>query len=222
MCNRICLSTDIDTIRSHFGILGDKSQFQPHWNIGAGHVLPVIRRDPFLQRRRLERMRWGLIPAFAKTSVIVRANIDVRSIEDESSNSAPHPSRRCLIPVDNFYEWRLHDKQPFAVALASRQVMALAGVWDHWMSPSGEGIKCFAIVTTAANNLLAPLCEHMPAIIPPEDWDLWLSGEAWKGSRVSSLLRPCTDTLLTIWPIDRRVSNAKNDNPKILEPVTDC
>jgi putative SOS response-associated peptidase YedK len=213
MCNRLCLSTGVDEIRGRFGLAGGKLQLRPHWNIGAGHVLPVVRWDRLLQWRRMDPMRWGLIPAWARNPMIVRTKLDVSGRFDPILNL----SRRCLVPVDNFYEWRKSDKQPFAVALADRQWMALGGVWDVWMSPAGERVDCFALLTTDANALLAPLCRRMPAIIFPEDWDLWLSQD--RPEAISALLGPCANSRLTIWPVDRRVGNAKNDDPGILKTL---
>ena len=131
-----------------------------------------------------------------------------------------HSRQRCLVPVDNFYEWRMADGQPFAVALASRQLMALAGLWNTWTSPLGEQIGCFAILTTDPSNLLAPLCKQMPIIIAPEDWNFWLGEEPARNRSLLDVLKSCPDELLTVWPVSRRVCNAKNDDPQVLEAVT--
>jgi putative SOS response-associated peptidase YedK len=157
MCSRICLSTDLGEINSRFGLCENKLKLRPHWNIGAGNLLPVVRLDALLQWRRLDLMRWGLIPVSAHSPVIVRAHLSVLEIDGSLNESIIRPGRRCLIPVDNFFEWRLADGQPFAVALASRQVMTLAGVWDVWTSPQGERIACFALLTTETNDKMAPL-----------------------------------------------------------------
>jgi putative SOS response-associated peptidase YedK len=215
MCNRICLSTNIAEIKRRFGVIGGYSQLRPHWNIAPGQVLPVVRWDSRLQWRCLELMRWGLIPTWAKTPMVVQSNLSTRMLECAPVNLARAAPRRCLVPVDNFYEWRIDDKQPFAIALVSRQIMALAGLWDEWISPSGERIACFAILTVDANDLLTPLCERMPAIIFPQHWDQWL-GEGQAGAaEISTMLKPCANDQLTVWPIDRRIGNAKNDDPDI-------
>ena len=215
MCSRLCLSTSLDEIVSCFGVgaTDGKARRRPHWNIGAGQILPVIRWDAYQQRRQLDPMRWGLVSAWAKNTMIVCSNIDVA----DSESLIRRAERRCLIPVDNFYEWRFADKQPFAVALASRRTMTLAGLWDMRISPLGEWIKCFAILATGSIGLLAPLCRRMPVIIGPEDQGLWLGQEPAAVDRVMDLLKPCAQEQLAIWPIDRRVSNIKNDDPSILK-----
>lgn len=98
--------------------------------------------------------------------------------------------RRCLVLADGYYEWRDADKQPFAVALANRGPMTLAGLWDEWRSPAGESIKSFAIITTTANGLLAPLHDRMPVVIPPDGWDDWLGENCMTESVVKTLPRP--------------------------------
>jgi putative SOS response-associated peptidase YedK len=220
MCSRICLSTDLGEISSRFGLGENKARLKPHWNIGAGHLLPVLRLDALLQWRRLDLMRWGLIPASAKNPVIVRAHLGVLEINGSLNEAIIQPGRRCLVPADNFYEWRLTDGQPFAVALADRQVMTLAGVWDVWTSPQGERVACFALLTTETNDMMAPLCREMPVIIQPVDWNLWLGTEVPQERSLRDLLRPLPGELLTAWPISRRVRNARNDDPEILDAVS--
>ncbi|HEX4028169.1 MAG TPA: SOS response-associated peptidase [Rhizomicrobium sp.] len=220
MCSRICLSTDLGEISNRFGLCENKARLRPHWNIGAGHLLPVMRLDALLQWRRLDLMRWGLIPASAKSPVIVRAHLGALEINGTLHEAIIRPGRRCLVPVDNFYEWRLADGQPFAVALASRQVMTLAGVWDIWSSPLGERIACFALLTTETNDMMAPLCKQMPVIIQPADWNLWLGTEAPQERGLRDLLRPFPGDLLTAWAVSRQVRNARNDNPEILDAVS--
>ena len=220
MCSRVCLSTDLGDISGRFGLSENKARLRPHWNIGAGHLLPVVRPDPLLQWRRLDLMRWGLIPASAKSAVIVRCHLSVWEIDGSLNDAISRPGRRCLIPVDNFYEWRLTDGQPFAVALASRQVMTLAGIWDMWVSPQGERIGCFALLTTGTNEMMAPLCKEMPVIIKPADWNLWLGMETPPDRTLRDLLQPFPDELLTVWAVSRRVRNARNDDPEILDAVS--
>ena len=219
MCSRVCLSTDLGEISAFLGLRESKAKLRPHWNIGPGRPLPAVRIDALTQWRRLDLMRWGLIPASAKTAVIVRSHLSVWDIDGRLNDSVNYPARRCLIPVDNFYEWRLADGQPFAVALASRQILTLAGIWDVWTSPSGERIACFALLTTAPNNLLAPLCRQMPVIIQAEDWNYWLGQELSQDRTLQDLLQPASDGLLTAWAIGRRVRNTKNDDPEVLAAV---
>jgi putative SOS response-associated peptidase YedK len=209
MCNRICLTRDIDEVGRHFGVAGGKLRLKPHWNIAAGAVMPVLRREGV---RRLDIMRWGLVTAWAQNTRIVRT-----SFASDSSELSSRLHRRCLVPVENFYEWRPADRQPFAVALKDRQLMALAAIWDFWITPQGEQLLCFALITTPAHAVLAPFCAQMPVMVPPSGWDAWLDPDT-AGSELWSLLQAQPEEL-DIWPVDRRISNARNDNPALLRPM---
>jgi len=211
MCRRICLARDLDEIRRHFAVAHGKAQLKPHWNIAAGDALPTVRWGGAI--RRLDIMRWGLVEAWAQNTLIVRSCFHVQN--DEAGKLDQRLFRRCLVAADNFYEWRRADKQPFAVALKGRQIMALAGVWDFWISPLGGQIACFALLTTDANSALAPLSPRMPVLVRPEDWDLWLNPDSPLGE-VRALAQATAVSTLDIWAVDRRLSNARNDNPGLL------
>jgi putative SOS response-associated peptidase YedK len=210
MCNRICLTRDIDEVGRHFGVGAGKLRLKPHWNIAAGAVMPVLRQEGI---RRLDMMRWGLVTAWAQNTRIVRT-----SFASDSAELPPRLHRRCLVPVENFYEWRAADRQPFAVALKDHSLMALAGIWDFWISPQGEQLLCFALITTPAHEALAPFCAQMPVVVPPSGWDLWLVHDT-AGSELWRLLCAQPEEL-DIWPVDRRLSNHRNDNPSLLRPIT--
>jgi putative SOS response-associated peptidase YedK len=206
MCNRICLARDIDEVGRHFGVAGTKLRLRPHWNIAAGAVMPVLRREA---GRRLDIMRWGLVAAWAQHTRIVRT-----SFTTDSNELSPRLHRRCLVPVENFYEWRPADRQPFAVALKDHSLMALAGIWDFWISPQGEQLLCFALITTPSQGALAPFCAQMPVVMAPSGWDRWLDPDT-EGGELWDLLHSQPEEL-DIWPVDRRISNARNDNPALL------
>ena len=208
MCNRICLTRDIDEVGRHFGVGSGKLRLKPHWNIAAGAVMPVLRHEGM---RRLDMMRWGLVTAWAQHTRIVRT-----SFATDSGGLAARLHRRCLVPVENFYEWRPADGQPFAVALKDRQLMALAATWDFWISPEGEQLLCFALITTQPHTVLAPFCAQMPVMVAPAGWEIWLDSDT-RGGALWSLLNAQPDEL-EIWPVDRRISNIRNDNPTLLLP----
>lgn len=213
MCSRLCLSTGLAEIKHHFAVVEAPPQLAPHWNIAPGRFLPVVRLDVHTLRRRLDLMRWGLIPAWATTPTVVRTTVSAASLD-----LGMH-WRRCIIPVNNFYAWRLSDGQPFAVAPISGPLMPLAGIWEWWTSPAGEQTLCVAILTIEANRLLAPVCRDMPAILDPDDLGLWLGSEVSEDRPLASVIHSCPDTALRLWPIDRRIRSRKNDGPALLERV---
>jgi putative SOS response-associated peptidase YedK len=130
--------------------------------------------------------------------------------------------RRCLVPVDNFYEWKktTSGKQPYAIALADRRLMALAGLWENWRSAAGEWVRSFAIITTTANELCAELHNRMPVVLKSESWPAWLGEEPADAPRLKTLLGPYPAEEMMCWPVSQRVGNVKNNDPSLIEPIT--
>jgi putative SOS response-associated peptidase YedK len=138
----------------------------------------------------------GLVPYWAKDIKVGFSTINAMA---ETVDSKPvfreaFARRRCIVPVDSFYEWKKLDaitKQPYAIALADRSLMALAGLWETWRSrANNETIRSFTIVTTTPNALCADLHNRMPAILPPERWSTWLGEEPAEPDQLKSLLVP--------------------------------
>jgi putative SOS response-associated peptidase YedK len=163
MCGRARLSSDVSEIKLVFRIPPERPtpNFPPSWNVAPTDSLPVVRYDRKAAQRSLDLLRWGLIPYWAKDIKVGFANINAKAegIDTRPAFRDAFERRRCLVPVDNFYEWKKVDggKQPYAIALADRGIMALAGLWENWKSPAGEWVRSFAIVTTEPNELCAEL-----------------------------------------------------------------
>jgi len=120
-----------------------------------------------------------------------------------------------------FYEWKktATGKQPYAVALADRGLMALAGLWENWRSSAGEWIRTFAIITTKPNELCAELHDRMPVIMGYSAWPAWLGEEPAEPSELKALLLPYPSEAMTSWPVSSRVGNVKNNDPSLIEPI---
>jgi putative SOS response-associated peptidase YedK len=225
MCGRARLSSDVSEIKLVFSIPPHRPtpNFAANWNVAPTEDLPVVRFDPKARERSLDMMRWGLVPYWAKDLKIGFSTINAKA-ESIDSKPAFHEAfrrRRCLVPIDNFYEWQKRDggKQPYAVALADRRLMALAGLWENWHAPGGEWLRSFTIVTTAANRLIAPLHDRMPVILDPPAWPVWLGEAPAEASLLKALLVPYPAEKLTVWPVSKRVGDVRNKDPGLIEPV---
>ena len=226
MCGRARLSSDVSEIRLVFRIPPERPipNFPPSWNVAPTDSVPVVRYDRKAGQRSLDLLRWGLIPYWAKDIKVGFVNINAKAegIETRPAFRDAFDRRRCLVPVDNFYEWKKlgSDKQPYAIALAERGIMALAGLWENWKSSAGEWVRSFAIVTTEPNELCAELHNRMPVILAPETWPTWLGEEPAELAQIKVLLAPYPSDGMVRWPVSARVGSVKNNDPSLVDPIT--
>jgi putative SOS response-associated peptidase YedK len=206
MCGRAKLPDDVSEIKLDLKIDFDEiGDYRPRWNAAPTCKLPVvISRN---RKRILTLMRWGLIPSWAKDLKIGYSTFNARAETIDIRNTfrgAWNEERRCLVVADSYYEWRDCDKQPFAVALGNRGPMTLAGLWDCWRAPKGDMLRSFTIITTSANDLLAPLHDRMPVVIGPNHWADWLGERAVPKPVLKAMLKPYPNDAMTFWPVDRQ------------------
>jgi putative SOS response-associated peptidase YedK len=217
MCGRYAAYRPLDEIRAIFGTRNPTPNFAPTWNMAPTRLAPVVRRHPHSGERHLDLLRWGLVPNWAKDPKAVRQPINARS---ETAASAPMfrdalARRRCLVPVDAFYEWQADGKSkiPTAVARADGAPMGIAGLWEGWRGADGEVLRTYTILTTEAAEVLRHLHERMPVVLEPRAWAVWLGEDDgdW-----SALMRPSAATF-RMWRVSPAVGNVKNDGPELLE-----
>lgn len=226
MCGRAKLPEDVSEIKLDLAIDWDEiGDYRPRWNAAPTSQLPVVVSRE--RQRILTLMRWGLVPPWAKSIAIGRSTFNARA-EDMRTRPAFRGAwtagRRCLVIADAYYEWRSADKQPFAVALANRGPMTFAGLWESWCNPEAKGgkpLKSFAILTTTANEKLASLHHRMPVLLAPKHWSAWLGELDASEAELSAMLRPYPGAAMSVWAVDRRVGNARNDDPDLLTPLTE-
>src|SRR5262245_57891852 len=210
MCGRARLSSDVSELNLVFSVPPDRPtpNLPANWNAAPTEDLPVVRHDPRGGMRRLDVMRWGLVPFWAKDTKVGFANINAKAegIETKPAFREAFNRRRCLIPFNCFYEWKKlgKERQPYAVGLADRRLMALAGLWETGRSPAGERVRSFAIVTTAPNGLLAELHDRMPVVLAAEHWPAWLGEASADPEGLKALLAPYPADDMVILPVDRR------------------
>ena len=142
----------------------------------------IVRRHPETGENQRDRMTWGLIPYWSKDGTGGRKPINAKA---ENVASLPtfrdgYRRRRCLVPVDNFFEWKAikgqKTKQPYAIAMKSGEPFALAAIWENWKVPhTEEWMRTFCIITTTANELVGEIHDRMPVILSPDAYDRWLA-----------------------------------------------
>lgn len=223
MCGRYVLHTPISELRRMFAASGSEPaglpNIAPTWNMAPTQQAPVVRIHPQTLERRIDLLRWGLVPHFVSDPTASRQPINARS---ETAAQAPMfrsamQSRRCLVPADAFYEWTPDGKvkQAHAVARADGAPMALAGLWEGWRGADGTVLRSYTILTTQACLSLAHLHERMAVVLEPSDWPVWLGEQP---GNPAALLAPST-AAFRIWKVGPRVGNVRNNDADLLNPL---
>ncbi len=193
MCGRFSLTSKAHRLREHFGLALEPDHLTPRYNIAPSEPVLVI---PNRTQRLLRPARWGLIPHWATDARIGQRLINVRNetLLTREGFRAALERRRCIIPADGFYEWQRDERGhrvPFYIRRRDGEPLAMAGLWDVWHPEEGEPVASCAIVTTDANELLAPIHDRMPVILAPESYETWLSPLAQSPEDLEPLLVPC-------------------------------
>jgi putative SOS response-associated peptidase YedK len=223
MCGRVVQKTPLAEIRILFETTGPVPNAAANYNGAPTQNLAVVRLDRD-GRRVLDLLRWGLIPSWAKDKAI-----GPRLINAMAETVATKPAfrdafrrRRCLVPVDFFYEWQktAGGKRPYAIGLAAGAPMALAGLWERWTDPQdGAPLRSFTIITGPPNKLVAPIHDRMPVILPHPAWRCWLGEEPAESGELLELLRPYPAAAMRAYPVAARVGNVRNNDAELLEPA---
>jgi len=217
MCGRFTLRTPAHRLAAAFGV-DALPNLAPRYNIAPTQEIVAIRMTP--AGRRLVRLRWGLIPHWARDPAIGARLINARAetVAEKPSFRDAFRHRRCLIAADGFYEWQNCEagpKQPYFIHLEKDPPFAFAGLWERWRG-DGETVETASIITTEASAALRPIHGRMPVILPPAAHDAWL-GET-PAERSKTLLIPYAGADLRADPVARHVNNARHDDPDCLAP----
>jgi putative SOS response-associated peptidase YedK len=192
------------------------------YNAAPSQELFVIRQNHKTSERSLDLLKWGLIPYWCQDPKGGRRPINAKA---ESVAMLPmfkeaYARRRCIVPVDGFFEWRairgMRAKQPYAIAMKDGSPFGLAGLWENWKNlNTGEWERTFAIITVPSNQLLAKIHNRMPAILEPRSYERWLG----LVPNPHDLLITYPPEPMTMWPISTRVNKPENDDPSLLDRV---
>ncbi len=181
----------------------------------------VVERE---DRRAVTAYRWGLIPHWAKDAKVGSRMFNARAetIATSPAFRDPFARKRCLVPVDSFYEWKRDGsiRQPFRIARLDGRPLALAGLWSGWRDPETDTVRrTFTIITTTPNRALADVHDRMPVVIADSAWDQWLDPTPVDPGELIGLLAPNEDVDLEIYPVSRAVNNVRNDGPDLIRPL---
>lgn len=219
MCGRFTRTAEIPEIAVQFGVKEVASDLGPSYNIAPTQDIAVIISEG---EKRLVQVRWGLIPAWADDPKIGNRLINARAetlVEKPSFKNA-FRKRRCLIVADGFYEWQKSGtaKKPIYIRLKSGRPFGFAGLYETWTSPDGEEVTTCTIITTEPNELMKPIHNRMPVIVPKDKEDIWLHPDSYEEELVE-LLEPYPADLMEAYEVSRMVNSPGNNSPECIEPV---
>jgi len=221
MCGRFSVALSATTLASHFNVQ-ESVAWKERYNLAPSQeVLAVV--QPAAGAHEFRRMRWGLIPSWAKDPSIGNRLINARAetVATKPAFRGALRERRCLIVTDGFYEWQAQGrrKQPWCIRMQDGRPFAFAGLWERWADPEGRAIESCTIITTAPNALIRRFHHRMPVIPTPRDYDLWLDVRIRDVDRLLPLLAPYPPEEMTAYPVSRFVNSPANDSPACQSPV---
>ena len=219
MCGRFVQSSPVERYARMFGAAATVES-APRYNAAPTQPILAVRVAPS-GMRELVPLRWGLIPAWSagpdnRYSMI---NARAETVHQKPAYRDAFRRRRCLIPADGFYEWRQEcsGREPYYIRLRDGEPFAFAGLWESWQQPGGERIDSCTIIVTEANELVRPIHDRMPVILPPESHTAWLDPDQRDPARLLPLLRPYPAQAMAAWRVSRRVNNPRHDGPDLIE-----
>jgi putative SOS response-associated peptidase YedK len=232
MCGRFTLRASPSVIAEQFSLFETPS-FSARFNIAPTQPVAVVRARPAVtpgpspesgegrfSDRELVWLRWGLVPGWAKDPEIGSRWINARAetvTEKPAFRSAIR--RRCMVVADGFYEWQQagRTKRPYFIHLHDDRPFAFAGLWDAWEGPDHSAMETCTILTTSPNELIRPIHDRMPVILPPEAYSCWLDPAIRDFRKLADLLVPYPSDQIEAYQVDSFVNSPSHDGPRCVE-----
>ena len=229
MCGRFTLTTkDFDAMATQLGaaVLQEHAErYRPRYNVAPTDEHWILRTKQ--EQRQLLPARWGLVNSWAADAKGAFKQINARA-ETAMKRSAfreAYVRRRCAVPADGFFEWmgQKDARRPIWFHDPKGEMLLFAGLYESWRDPaSAAWHRTFTILTVPANEVVAPVHDRMPVILPAGAVDDWLyvppSNAEAQAARVATLLAPAAADVLVPTPVSSRVNSVANDDPGCLEP----
>jgi putative SOS response-associated peptidase YedK len=191
MCGLFILLTDLSLITESFNVQDVACEYRPGSRISPGQQVAAVIQD---DKNRLVNFRWGLIPSWAKDPSIGNRMFNARAetLSEKPSFKNAFKKRRCLIIADGFYEWQKLGKvkKPLYFSLKSGRPFGFAGLHETWVSPDHQPIHTCTIITTEPNELIKPIHDRMPVMVPKEREAFWIDPDNQNQKDLLSILKP--------------------------------
>lgn len=225
MCGRYTLHKKADDIAKRYNLALAPKEVQENFNVAPGQIMPVVTGSD--DGPKLEMMKWGLVPFWAKDPKIGYRLINARddTIFDKPVWRKVILKKRCLIPADGFYEWKKppegskERKQPFFIHPKQTDIFSFAGVWETWKDAEGMELKTYSIITTEPNKEMRKVHNRMPVILSQEEESAWLEPSRDSREEVEPFLHPYEDNGLEMYEVSSDVNVTRNNNEMLIYPI---
>ncbi|MEK3658482.1 SOS response-associated peptidase [Paenibacillus sp. FSL F4-0236] len=220
MCGRYTITVTMEELMVRY-FANDSTiiHYAPKYNAAPMQQIPAVINTG--SSNKLGELRWGLVPSWAKDDKIGNKMINARaeSLLEKPSFKRLVSSRRCIIPSDGFYEWKVQgsSKQPMRIVMRDGGIFSMAGLYDIWMDPEGNKLSTCTIITTTPNELMAEIHNRMPVILKPEDETEWLDRGNQDTTSLIKLLKPYDQQLMRAYPVSMAVGNVRTDAKELIE-----
>ena len=222
MCGRFAFYSPHEAVARLFGV-ADAPAIEARYNIAPTQYVAAVRAGED-ERRALSMLYWGLVPAWAKEKSIGARMINARAetLREKPSFRSAYRRRRCLVLADGYYEWQRSGtvKQPWYMSFADGEPFGMAGLWETWRDPTtGQPLESCCLVTTSPAPAVAHVHDRMPVIVPESAHAEWLDPRNGEVERLDRLLVPWAGDGLEARAVGRRVNDARNQGPDLVEPL---
>lgn len=226
MCGRYTIADPEAILREleELGVREFDLDLAPRYNLAPSQAAPIVATGA---PERAVAGRWGFVPAWARKREdaerprpMINARAETAARKPAFRDAARR--RRCLVPADGYYEWKPEGgrKQPYYIRARSGRPFVFAGLW----APMGEGEtdqggRTFAILTTEADDLVAPIHDRMPLILGERARAEWLvAGELRPDDAQRILARP-DPPAMEAYPVSPAVGSPAKDDPSCIRPL---
>jgi len=217
MCGRYALYGPQSRLREQFGV--EPADIDERYNIAPSQDAPVVRCGVDGERELMS-ARWGLLPSWVKEpgKLAQPINAKVETAGEKPMFRHAFKRSRVLVPASGFYEWVpvAGYKQPYFIRpVGGEALFGFGGLVEHWEGPEGP-VLTFAILTTAANELMRPIHDRMPVIVQPEDYGTWLDPGVTDPQLVRQLAGEYPPAAMEVYPVGRAVGNPRAQGPGLV------
>lgn len=222
MCGRVAITVSREDLKGYlydyYSITNfNFDEYEPRYNVAPSQNVLAIINDGI--NNRAGYLKWGFIPEYTKDDKTIMINTRSETIDTRPTFKNSFINKRCIIPVDSFYEWKkeTNGKTPMRIMMKDNSIFALAGIWSTYIKEDNSKLFTFSIVTTTANKLMSEIHERMPVILNQDNINLWLNPNNKDSQNLKKLLLPYDDNKMMAYAVGSEVNSPKNDYPNLIK-----